>query len=148
MTGPDGRYEVVIVHHLVRYMDGPGDDPSGLHDRMLGLMGEILPHQYPVVEAPTTVFHLVGTAVRVPTVGAMAALLPKWDSETDPVLGPFGDEAAETEVVRPGLTQLVPGRYASLLIHRRQVRPKQAYHELVSAMTTNDEVGTCQDVVT
>ena len=113
VTGPDGRYEVVVVHRLVHYMDAPGDDPSGLHDRMLGLMGDILPHQYPVVEVPTTVFHLVGTAVRVPTVAAMAALLPTWDSEIDPVLGPFGDDAAETEVVRPRLTQLVPGRYAT-----------------------------------
>lgn len=68
------------------------DDPSGLHDtRVLGLMGDILPHQYPTtVEIPSTAFHLVAPAVRVPTVGAMTALLPTLDAEVStPVLGPY-----------------------------------------------------------
>lgn len=148
VTGQDGKYAVVVVHRLVRYMDAPGDDSTGLHDRILGLTGDILPHQYPVVEVPSTSFHLVGTAVCVPTIGAMAALLNTWDTEADPVLGPHVEADPETEVVRPRHTQLVPGRYASLLIHRRQVRPNQAYQELVSAMMANDKVENCQDNVT
>lgn len=82
--GQDGLHEVVVMHRLLRYyMDAPGDDPSGLHDRVLGLVGDILPHQYPIIEVPGTAFHLVGTAVRVPTIDAMTALIPTW-AEADP----------------------------------------------------------------
>ena len=109
VTGQDGQYEVTVVHRMLRYLDTPGEDPSGLHDRVVGLMGDILPHQYPTVEVPSTAFHLVGTAVRVPTAAAMTALLPTW-ADADPVLGPYVEADPDTEVVRPRYTQLVPGR--------------------------------------
>ena len=145
VMGQDGGYEIVILHRLIRYMDLPGDDPSGYHDRLLGLVGDILPHQYPTVEIPATAFHLVGTAVRVPTVGAMAALVPAW-AEEDQTLGPYTEQDPETEVVRPRNIQLVPGRYASLLVHRRRVHPKQAYMEIVGEIQTRGELEACQDV--
>jgi hypothetical protein len=121
VVGQNGAYEVTVVHRMLRYMDAPGDDPTGLHDRVLGLMGDILPHQYPTVEVPGTAFHLVGNAVRVPTVGAMTALLPTWAEEI-PVLGPYVEADPETEVIRPRFIQLIPGRYAALLIHRRRIQ--------------------------
>lgn len=126
---PDGAYEVTIVHRMLRYVDTPGKDPTGLHDRVLSLMGDIYPHQYPTVEVPSTVFHLVGTAVRVPTVAAMTALLPAWDDVT-PILGPFAEDVPETEVIRPCHIQLIPGQYAVLRVHRQRVRPKVAYQEI------------------
>jgi hypothetical protein len=147
ITGPDGTNEVVVLHRMLRYIDAPGDDPSGLHDRVLGLMGDILPHQYPTIEVPSTAYHLVGTAVRVPTVQAMTALLPTWNDATL-VLGPYTEEDPETEVIRPRHIQLVPGRYAALLIHRRRIRPKQAFQELVRVMVAQNEAESCQDVVT
>lgn len=100
VIGQDGAYEVTVVHRMLRYMDAPGDDPTGLHDRVLGLMGDILPHQYPTIEIPGGAFHLVATAVRVPTVGAMTALLPTWEDDTS-VLGPYVETDTETEVIRP-----------------------------------------------
>jgi hypothetical protein len=67
VSGLEGP-EVSIVHRVLRrHMDSPGDDPSGYHDRVLGLLGDILPYQYPTVEVPNTTFHLVGTPVRVST---------------------------------------------------------------------------------
>lgn len=147
IAGQDGAYEVVVVHRLVRYLDAPGDDPSGLHDRVLGLMGDILPHQYPTVEVPGTAFHLVGNAARVPTTAAMTALIPTWDDNLTPVLGPYTEADPETEVIRTRHIQLVPGRYAALLVHRRRVRPKQAYQELVGAIEAHNELAACQDVV-
>lgn len=147
VTGRAGELEVVIVHRMLRYMDAPGDDPTGLHDHIIGLAGDIMPHQYPTVEVENTAFHLVGTAVRVPTVAAMTTLLPTWD-DTTPVLGPYTDQDPETEVVRPRYIQLLPGRYAALLIHRSRVRPKQAYQEIVSAMQAEHETEACQDVIT
>lgn len=147
VTGQIGGFEVVILHRLLRYMDAPGDDPTGLHDQVLGLAGDILPHQYPTVGVPSTAFHLVGNAVRVPTSAAMTALLPTWE-DAQPVLGPFNDQDPETEVVRPRHIQLVPGRYAALLVHRQRVRPKQAYQEVVGAIQANNEFEACQDVVT
>jgi hypothetical protein len=128
VTGQDNTYEVVVLHRLLRYMDAPGDDPSELHDHVLGLAGDILPHQYTKMEVPNTAFHLIGNPVRVPTVAAMAALLPTWN-EADPILGPYTKQELGTEVVRPRHIQLVPGRYASLLIHRRRIHPKHAYQD-------------------
>ena len=94
----------------------PGEEVSGFHDRVLGLLGDIRPHQYPAVEVPSTAFHLVGTPVRVPTTAAMGALIPAWADPSVP-LGPFVKADPETEVVRPRHIQLVPGYYAALLIH-------------------------------
>lgn len=88
IPGLDGTGgEVAVVHRVVRYMDTPGDDATGYNDKVLGLLGDILPHQYTAVELPGTAFHLVGNAVRVPTVGAMNALLPTWDDPSI-ALGP------------------------------------------------------------
>lgn len=133
VPGVDGLGEVMIVHRIVRYMDNPGDDPSGFNDRVLGLLGDVLPYQYPVVEVPNSALYLVGTPVRVPTVGAMTALLPTWE---DPLvaLGPYAEDNPETEVVRPRHLQLIPGRLAAILVHRRRVRAKEAYQELVGAI--------------
>ena len=117
ITDQGGRYEVVVLHRMMRYMDSPGDDPSGYHDQVLGLLGDIMPHQYPVVEVSGNAFHLVGMPTRVPTVAAMAALIPTWE-DTTPTLGPYKEEAGETEVVRPRHIQIIPGRYAAILVHR------------------------------
>jgi hypothetical protein len=31
-----------IVHRLLRFMDSPGNKPKGFHNRVLGLMGDII----------------------------------------------------------------------------------------------------------
>ena len=136
-----------MVHRLMRFMDLPGEEASGYHDRVLGLLGDIMPHQYPVVEVPSTCFHLVGNAVRVPTMAAMNVLLPTWEDPSVP-LGPFLEDAAETEVVRPRHIQLVPGYLAALLVHRRGVTAKMAYQELYGVIQAREEVAASQDVLT
>jgi hypothetical protein len=95
----------------------PGEGLSGFHDRYLGLLGDIMPHQSPTVEVPSTVLHLVGTPVRVPTNAAMVAHVAAWADPNVP-LGPFTDEVPETEVVRTRNAQVIPGYYATLLVHR------------------------------
>lgn len=144
VQGPFGTPEVAIIHRLMRYMDVPGEEASGFHDRVLGLMGDIMPHQYPTVDVPNTAYHLVGTPVRVPTTEAMNALLPTWEDPNVP-LGPYTEGDPETEVVRPRHLQLVPGYYAALIIHRRGVSAKVAFQELYGAMEARGEVGPCQD---
>lgn len=111
--------------------------------------GDIRTHPYPTVEVPSTVFHLVGSPVRVPTLGAMGAHLAAWDDKAVP-LGPFNDEnEPETEVVRPRNVQVIPGHYASLLIHRRGVSAKVAYQELQELMQAAwNEMDLCRDVLT
>ena len=117
-TGEDVAGDVVVLHRLVRYLDTPGDDPTGCNDKVLGFLGDLLPHQYPVVEVPNTAFHLIGTPVRVPTVGAMTALLPTWADANVP-LGPYAeDQDFPMEHVRPRHIPLIPGRLAALLVHR------------------------------
>lgn len=91
----------------MRYMDLPGEEASGYHDWVLGLLGDIMSHQYPAVEVPGTCFQLVNNAIRVPTTATMNILLPTWEDPSIP-LGPFVDEEAETEVVLPRHIQLIP----------------------------------------
>jgi hypothetical protein len=146
VTGVGGALEVAVVHRLMKYMDFPGEPESGFHDRVLALLGDIMPHQYPTVEVPGTIFHLVGAPVRVPTTAAMQTLLPTWADPSEP-LGPYTDEDPETEVVRPRHVQLLPCRYASILVHRRGVTPKVAYQELFGAMQAQGEVEACHDII-
>lgn len=136
-------------HHasIVPYVDSPGDEPTGYNDRVLGLLGDIQPHQYPTVEVPGSAFHLVAAVVRVPTVGAMETIIPTWEDASVP-LGPYTEADPETEVTRPRNTQLVPGKYASLLIHRQRVKAKQAYTEIVGALRADNALESCADVVT
>ena len=146
-TGPSGALEVTIVHRLMRYLDVPGEEESGFHNRVIGLLGDIMPHQYPVVEVPNTAYHLTGTPVRVPTTAGLVALLPAWD-DPGTALGPYAEDVPETEVVRPRHVQLVPGYYASLLIHRRGLSPKVAFQELHGAMQARGETEVCRDILT
>jgi hypothetical protein len=147
VTGAGGTPEVSIMHRLMRYMDMPGEPASGFHDRVIGLLGDIMPHQYPAIDVPGTTFHLAGSPVRVPTTASMAALLPTWNPPNVP-LGPYTDEDPETEVVRPRNVQLIPGYYAAILVHRRGVTAKQAYEDIVGAIQARGELEMCQDVVT
>ena len=146
VTGPGGNFEVAIVHRLMRYMDMPGEEESGFHNRVVGLHGDILPHLYPVIEVPGTAFHLVTAPVRVPTTAGMVALLPAWADPNEP-LGPFNEDQPETEVVRPRYLQLVPGYYASLLIHRRGVNPKVAFQDLYGAMQARGDIEASRDIL-
>jgi hypothetical protein len=81
------------------------------------------PISTPTVEVPSTAFHPVRNATRVPTTATMLALLPTWVDEVVPALGPFTEEDAETEVVQPRYMQHIPSQNAALLIHRWRVRP-------------------------
>lgn len=45
VTGAQGGTKVSIVHRLMRYMDIPGEPASGFHDRIIGFLGDIMPHQ-------------------------------------------------------------------------------------------------------
>jgi hypothetical protein len=147
IQGATGNPEVSVLHRLMRYMDMPGEDESGYHDTVLGLVGDIMPHQYPTVEVPGTVFHLIGNPVRVLTTAAMVANLPAWDNPVTP-LGPYVKADPETEVVRPRNVQLIPGYYAALLLNRRGVTAKMAFQEIHGAMLARDEVDLCGDVLT
>lgn len=146
-SGQDGPPEVSVIHRLVRFIDAPGEEPSGFNDRVIGLQGDmIMPHQYLAVEVPSSAFHLIGNAVRIPTVEAMEALVP---TSADPQVphGPFAEEHPETEVVRPRNTQLVPGNYAALIIHRRRVNPKMAYQDIAGAIRADGALDACADVL-
>jgi hypothetical protein len=121
---PGGTNEVTVMHRLMRYMDMPGEEASGYDDRVLvGLLGDIMPHQYPAVEVPNTVLHLVGTPVRVTSTAAMVTLIPNWVDPNTP-LGPFTEVDPETEVVRPRHVQLVPRYYAALSFTAAACPPK------------------------
>ena len=106
-----------------------------------------LTNSYPAVDLPGTAFHLVGLPVQVPTTGGMAVLLPTWNDPHVPV-GPYTEDDPETEVVHPRNVQLIPGYYATLIVHRRGVTAKTAYKDIVGAVQARGDMEICQDVVT
>ena len=120
----------------MRYLDLPGEHLTGYNDRVLALLGDVRPNQYPVVEVPNTTFHLVGMGVRVPTAAAMDGLMAEWVID-DNNMGPYLDADANTAVVRRRHVQLLPMRYAALMIHRDGLSPKAAYSELAGAIHTD-----------
>lgn len=141
--------EVRILHRFMRYLELPGERATGFHDRVLELMGDIRPHQYPAVEVPVSILHLATTQVRVPTAAAMdGLLLATWPVDV-PALGPYledGDIA--TELVRPRNIQLFPSRYAVLLVDRDGESSRQAYVEIAGAIRGDDNDVPCADVLT
>ena len=142
--GPNGTHEVVIVHRFMRYLDMPGEEESGFHDRVLGLHGDIsMPHQYPMVDLPGTVFHLVGNVVRVPTPMQWRHCFPRGKIRRR-LKGP---PIPETEIVQPRHLQLLPGCYTALFIHRgRGLTAKVVFYALYGAMQGRNEVAICADV--
>lgn len=121
VQGPSGNSEVAVLHRMMRFMDLPGEEPTGFHDKVLGLLGDRMPHQYPVVDVlSTTCFHLVGAPVRVPTTADLYVLVPTWEDPNAP-LGHFVETDPETEVVRLRNVQLIPGHYASCLSTARDL---------------------------
>ena len=141
-------HEVRILHRFMRYLELPGEPATGFHDRVLGLLGDIRPNQYPVVEVPVSILHLATTQVRVPTAAAMDGLLATWPGDL-PALGPYLEEGeVATELVRPRNIQLVPSRYAALLVHRENVTPRSAYVEIAGAIRGDDNDVPCADVLT
>lgn len=105
---PDGVPEVRILHRLMRYLELPGEHPTGYNDRVLALLGDVRPNQYPVVEVPNTTFHLAGMGVRIPTAAAMDGLVAEWIVD-DNNMGPYLDADPNTVVVRPRHVQLLVG---------------------------------------
>ena len=144
----DDVVEVRILHRLMRYLELPGEPTTGFRDRVLGLLGDLRPNQYPVVDVPTTILHLMGTApVRIPTQAAMPGILATWAGEA--ALGPYTEaDAALTEMARPRHVQLVPSKYASLLVHRENISPKQAYQEVAGAIHADGNDVACADILT
>jgi hypothetical protein len=57
IVGQDDTHDVMVLHRIL----------------VLGLTGDMIPHQYLTVDAPNSTFHLTGNPVRVPTVATMSA---------------------------------------------------------------------------
>ena len=135
------------MHRLMRYLELPGEHPTGYNDHVLALLGDVRPNQYPVVEVPNTTFHLAGMGVRVPTAAAMDCLVAEWVVD-DSTMGPCLDADPNTVVVRPRHVQLLPTSYTVLLIHRDGLSPKAAYNELSGAIHADGNEVACADVLT
>lgn len=77
----------------------------------------------------------------------MGTHIAAWEDVTVP-LGPFDEEEDPgTEFVRPHDSQVIPGYYASLLIHRQGINAKTAYKEIHGAIQARDDLVLCRDVL-
>ena len=143
----DGTAEVRILHRFMRYLDLPGEVATGFDDHVLGLLGDVRPNQIPVVDVPANILHLTTAGIRVPTAATMDDVVAAW-AEGPTFLGPFAEGDPNTEVVRPRNLQLLPSRYAAImLVHRERVSPRMAYRELAGAFQADGTVEACGDVV-
>jgi hypothetical protein len=129
----------------MRHLDLPegGGRPT---DRTMGLLGDVRAAQVPVVGIDNSLFSLVGTGVRVPTVATMPDQLDA--APPGMYLGPFGADVPGTETVRPRITQVIPAKYAAAFVHRDGVSPQQAYLELHGLLEADDMLLICADLLT
>ena len=140
------RVEVRVLHRMMRYFELPGGEGGGIADLSLGLLGDVRAAQIPAVEVDNTHFALIaGAGVRVPT----NAVMPDQLAAVPPgiFLGPYGADVPGTEVVRPRVIQVLPTKYASMLVHRDGVSPGTAYQELRGAFEADGMVDACADVL-
>jgi hypothetical protein len=142
----DGTAEVRILHRFMRYLELPGEVATGFHDRVLGLLGDVRPNQIPVVDVPANILHLATTGVRVPTAATMDDVVAAW-GEGPTFLGPYTEGDPNTEMVRPRNIQLLPSRYAAMLVHREHISPRTAYRELAGALQADGNLAACGDVM-
>ena len=140
--------EVRVLHRMIRYLELPGADGGGLVDISMGLLGDISAAQAPAVAVDNTHFSLVigNAGVRVPTLATMRDHLDT--ALPGGFIGPFGPDVPDTEVVRPRITQVIPCKYASTLVHREGVSPATAYLEFQGILEAEDAVAQCADVLT
>jgi hypothetical protein len=150
VVGRGGRAVVRILHRLMQYYELPGTgDAADFNDKILGLLGDIRHAQCPVVEVAANSFYLVGgNGARVPTdatmLGLIEALEPAQQGEP---MGPYLADDAGTELVKPRHIQVLPNKYASILVHRDGVSPQMAYQELRGAFEADDMLIPCTDVL-
>ena len=138
--------EIRVLHRMMRYFELPGGGGGGVVDLSMGLLGDVRAAQIPVVEVDNTVFSLVtGAGVRVPTMAVMADHLEA--APPDTFLGPYAPEAADTELIRCRVTQVLPIKYAATLVHRDGVSPATAYQELHGMFAADGVLETCADVL-
>ena len=113
----------------------------------MGLLGDVSAAQVPTVAVDNSHFSLIGNAgVRVPTIAIMADHMDM--APPGVYLGPFWADAPGTEVVRPRITQVIPAKYASVLVHRTGVTATTAYTELYGMLEADDMLDTCADILT
>lgn len=150
VTGRNGDAVVRVLHRMMQYYELPGTgDAADFNDRVLGLLGDVRPAQYPVVDVVANAFHLVGgNGVRTPNeatmLGRIEALEP---AARDLPMGPFTAEDEGTELVKPRHVQVVPNKYAALLVHRDGVAPQRAYREVRGALEADDMMNGCADIL-
>jgi hypothetical protein len=150
---PRGGGQLVrVVHRFIRYVDLPGELPTGLHDTVLGLLGDIRPGLYPFVEVPNSVFRVVTAPAVVPTDGLLLqALVADEGAAAQPavrLVGPYPVGAENIEVVRPRHIQLVPGKYAALVLNGDGMPPLTAYRTIRAALVEDNALDSCADVLT
>lgn len=146
---PSGdTYKVRVLHRFMRYLDIPGEPPTGLHDTVLALLGDIRPGLYPIVEVPNTVFRIVPTPVNVPTERRMQQEIAALGAFGAP-LGPYAEGMAETEAIRTRNIQLVPSQYAPLFLDNGDgLVPLDAYRALHRALELDGNLESCADTLT
>jgi hypothetical protein len=76
--------------------------------------------------------------------GLIEALEPAQQGEP---MGPYLADDAGTELVKPRHIQVLPNKYASILVHRDGVSPQMAYQELRGAFEADDMLIPCADVL-
>ncbi|KAI2491004.1 hypothetical protein MHU86_23572 [Fragilaria crotonensis] len=115
---------------MMRYFDFPGGGlGGGPVDLSMALLGDVRAAQIPEVEVDNSHFALIGGAgIRVLTVAGMPDQLAAAPPGT--YLGPY---AADAELVRPRITQIIPTKYAAALVHRDGVSPDTAFQEFCTA---------------
>jgi hypothetical protein len=138
--------ELRILNRKLRFFERPGAGGGVVTDLSLGLLGNIRAAQIPTVELDNSHFSLIGgVGVSVPTVAVVSDHL----EATPPgsYLGSYAVDASGTEMVRPRVTQVIPTKYAAILIHRDGVAPAITYQELLRILEADGSLESCANAL-
>jgi hypothetical protein len=81
-----------VLHRFMRYLELPGERPTGFNDRVMALLGDVRPRSVPSSGSAPATFHLAAAAaVRIPAHAAMVAAQcpPPVDGVAPELLGPI-----------------------------------------------------------
>ncbi len=136
---------VTCYHRLTKFKTRMGLPATPFDSVAFAFLGDLVQHQAPPsVVWEGTNFHVVNQLVLVPTVQMMDQFLAAVPAE--PLLGPYQNADAGTEVIKTRRTVLLPQKYVSLFIDN-SLTPRDAWVRLTAAIQANGDEVPCEVLV-
>jgi hypothetical protein len=131
----------------MRFLNIPGEELTGMDDTVMGLLGDIRPGcsqqwRFRIGFPPCS--HRMVCASHSGRYGSSRGTGP---TSYPSYSGPFVEDTPDTEVVHPRNLQLLPSKYAPLLLQNDSCPRSERFTILQEAIALNGELEACRDVL-